>query len=153
MLFRSKEIILAASELLQNNKLTPEFRVEALYNRSKAYLVDQKVNDAVKDLQLLGKDTRTIYGAEAKYLLADIYYQAKNYEAAEKEILDFIEQSTPHAYWLARSFILLSDVYVALGKDFEARQYLLSLKQNYQADDEITAMINSRLDKLKIDNE
>ncbi len=149
----NKEIILAASELLQNNKLTPEFRVEALYNRSKAYLADQKVNDAVKDLQLLGKDTRTIYGAEAKYLLADIYYQAKNYEAAEKEILDFIEQSTPHAYWLARSFILLSDVYVALGKDFEARQYLLSLKQNYQADDEITAMINSRLDKLKIDNE
>ena len=56
----------------------------------------------------------------------------KEYAAAEKELLNYIEQSTPHAYWLARSFILLSDVYHATGKDLDARQYLLSLQQNYQ---------------------
>ena len=52
-------------------------------------------------------------------------YDAKEYAAAEKELLNYIEQSTPHAYWLARSFVLLSDVYVAMGKDLDARQYLL----------------------------
>ena len=64
-------------------------------------------------------------------------YNAGEYAAAEKEILNFIDQSTPHAYWLARSFILLSDVYVAMDKKLDARQYLLSLQQNYHADDDI----------------
>ena len=67
----------------------------------------------------------------------------------EKEILNFIDQSTPHAYWLARSFIPLSDVYVAMDKKLDARQYLLSLQQNYQADDDIAGMIEERLEKLK----
>ena len=75
----------------------------------------------------------TLYGAEAKYLVALQWYDAKVImPAAEKEILNFIDQSTPHAYWLARSFILLSDVYVAMDKKLDARQYLLSLQQNYQ---------------------
>ena len=95
------------------------------------------------------KDTRTLYGAEAKYLVALQWYNAGNYASAEKEILNFIDQSTPYAYWLARSFILLSDVYVAMDKKLDARQYLLSLQQNYQADDDIASMINERLEKLK----
>jgi hypothetical protein len=52
-------------------------------------------------------------------------------------------------YWLARSFILLSDTYVKLDRKLEARQYLLSLEQNYQADDDIAEMIKSRLEKMK----
>ena len=102
----------------------------------------------MNDLTELAKDTRTRYGAEAKFLLAEQYYDKKDYATAEKEILHFIDQSTPHAYWLARSFVLLSDVYVAMNKQLEARQYLLSLQQNYQADDEIAGMIEERLKKL-----
>ena len=103
----------------------------------------------MNDFQTLAKDTRTLYGAEAKYLVARQLYDAEEYAAAEKEILDFIEQSTPHAYWLARSFVLLSDIYIATDKKLDARQYLLSLQQNYQADDDIQQMINERLEKLK----
>ena len=56
---------------------------------------------------------------------------------------------TTHAYWLARTFILLSDVYAAQDKKLDARQYLLSLQQNYQEDDDIRPMIEERLEKLK----
>ena len=100
------------------------------------------------DFRELAKDTRNLYGAEAKFLVAQSLYDAKEYSAAEKELLNYIDQSTPHAYWLARSFVLLSDVYVALGKNLDARQYLLSLQQNYQANDDIQSMIESRLKKL-----
>ena len=111
---------------------------------AKAYLNQKADKKAMDDLQLLAKDTRTLYGAEAKYLVALQWYNAGNYASAEKEILNFIDQSTPHAYWLARSFILLSDVYVAMDKKLDARQYLLSLQQNYQADDDIASMINEK---------
>ena len=143
------ETIAAATDMLAEAKLTPELRNEALYFRAKAYLNQQADKKAMNDLQALAKDTRTLYGAEAKYLVALQLYKAHEYAAAEKEILNFIEQSTPHAYWLARSFILLSDVYVAMDKKLDARQYLLSLQQNYHADDDIEQMINERLEKLK----
>lgn len=100
----------------------------------------------------IGKDTRNIYGAEAKYKVAQIYFDAGQTEQAEKEVLDYIEVSTPHTYWLARSFVLLSDVYMKLGRNLDAKQYLLSLKQNYQADDDIAGMIESRLNKLNAEN-
>lgn len=143
------ETIHAATSLLEEAKLTPELAQEAQYFRARAYLNQKAGEAAMRDLQVLAKDTRNSYGAEAKYLVAREYYEAKNYAAAEKEILDFIDKSTPHAYWLARGFILLSDTYVAMDRQLDARQYLLSLQQNYQADDDIKNMIETRLQKLK----
>ena len=142
------EVINAATILLGESKLTPEVTNEALYYRAKAYSNHQADNYAMEDLQQLAKDTRNIYGAEAKYLIADKLYKEGKYSDAEKQLLNYIDQSTPHMYWLARSFILLSDVYVAMGKPVDARQYLLSLQQNYDGADDIPAMINIRLEKL-----
>ena len=35
-------------------------------------------------------------------------------------VLNYIEVSTPHTYWLARSFVLLADVYMKLGRNLDA---------------------------------
>ena len=142
------ETIHAATALLAEAKLTPELANEALYYRAKSYMNQKADKKALADLQTLAKDTRNLYGAEAKYLVAQQYYTAGEYAAAEKELLYYIERSTPHAYWLARSFVLLSDVYMAMDKKLDARQYLLSLQQNYHANDDIEGMIESRLEKL-----
>lgn len=143
--------VTAATALLAESNLTPELRTEALYDRAKAHIAQNDWTAATPDLRELATDTRTLQGAEAKYLLAQHLYDTGDYAAAEKEVLDFIDRSTPHAYWLARSFVLLSDVYVALDKKLDARQYLLSLQQNYTADDDIRPMIEERLEKLKQD--
>ncbi|MDR2680539.1 MAG: hypothetical protein LBC47_06995, partial [Tannerella sp.] len=92
---------------------------------------------------------RTEYGAEAKYQLAQSYYDNKDAARAEKELLDFIEKGTPHQYWLARGFILLSDIYIDKGDNFQARQYLSSLKRNYSGSEDIDRMIEKRLENLK----
>ncbi len=139
----------AATALLAESNLTPELRTEALYDRAKASIAQEDWTAAVADLRALAADTRTLQGAEAKYLLAQHLYDTADYAAAEQEALDYIDQSTPHAYWLARTFILLSDVYAAQDKKLDARQYLLSLQQNYQEDDDIRPMIEERLEKLK----
>lgn len=144
----AKETILAATNLLADSKLLPEQENEARLSRAKAYLDEKALKATMEDLQVLAKDTRNLYGAEAKYLLAQLYFDEGNTALAEKEVLDYIERSTPHAYWLARSFVLLSDVYVKMGRKTDARQYLLSLQENYQAKDDITGMIESRLKKL-----
>ena len=140
-----QEALLAANDLLKE----PKIMSEARYVRAKAYISLKQENKALADLKEISKDTRTIHGAEAKYLLAQLYYDNKDDKNAETVLMNFIENGTPHQYWLARGFILLADIYIRQGDDFQARQYLTSLQNNYKGDDEIAAMIEDRLGKLK----
>lgn len=144
-----KEALLAADALLKDPKLSPEVATEARYVRAKAYIELKQEKQAVADLKELSKDTRTAQGAEAKYLLAQWYYDNQEDKEAEKVLMNFIENGTPHPYWLARGFILLADIYIRQGDDFQARQYLTSLQNNYKGEDDIAGMIENRLGKLK----
>ena len=143
-----EETILAATAVLADAKVAPELESEARHYRSKALVEANQLTHAVADWEALAKDTRNVYGAEAKYRLAQYLFDSGKTKEAEQEVLNYLEVSTPHAYWLARSFVLLSDIYAKLDRKLEARQYLLSLKQNYQADDDIAGMIESRLENL-----
>ena len=147
-----EETILAATAVLADAKVDPELENEARHYRSRALVEANQLKHAVEDWKILAKDTRNVYGAEAKYRLAQYLFDAGQTAEAEKEVLNYLEVSTPHTYWLARGFVLLSDIYAKLDRKLEARQYLLSLKQNYQADDDIAGMIESRLENLKEEN-
>jgi TolA-binding protein len=146
---RQAEMLEAANELLKNTKLTPEIAMEARYVRAKAYLSMKETAKAEADLSALAKNPDTAYGAEAKFLLAKSYFDRNEVSKAEKELLDFIEKGTNHQYWLARGYILISDVYIRKGDDFQARQYLTSLQNNYKGNDDIAGMITERMGKLK----
>lgn len=144
-----QDALTGADDLLKETKLSPEVRAEARYVRAKAYINSNQENRALPDLQEVSKDTRTAYGAEAKYLLAQLYYDTNEDKKAEGVLMNFIENGTPHQYWLARGFILLADVYIRQGDNLQARQYLTSLQNNYKAKDDIAGMIENRLAKLK----
>lgn len=146
----NQDVIAVATQLLSTDKTSPEIRNEALLYRAKAYLNSSDTNKAIADLQKASADTRSIYGAEAQYLLADTYYKNKSYDNAEQQVNNFMKQNTPHAYWMAKAIIVLSDTYLAKGDNFQAKQYLESLKANYTGNEaDITSMINSRLEALK----
>lgn len=138
----------AATQLLSVGNISPEWEREIRYTRAKSYLRSGKAETSITDLKTLSRDTRSRQGAEAKYLLARHYFDTKRYDDCEKEILNYIEESTPHAYWLARSFVLLADLYTLQGRAMEAKQYLLSLQNNYSGNDDIASMISERLEKL-----
>ena len=144
-----EEAQIAASELLKDPKLSPEVEAEARYIRAKAYISHKQPAKALEDLKALSKDTRTEHGAEAKYLLAQYYYDTNDDKNAEKVLENFAKNGTPHQYWLARGFILWADIYIRQGDSVQARAYLNNLKNNYKGDDEIAGMIEDRLGKLK----
>ena len=135
-------------DIIADPKSNAEITNEAKFNRAKSYIAINKSNLALEDLKALSQDTRTASGAESKFLLARVYFEQGNAAVAEKEVLDFAQRNTPFQYWLARSFILLSDIYISQKNDFQAKQYLLSLQRNYRVEDDIQEMINSRLSSI-----
>ncbi|MBR5592730.1 MAG: tetratricopeptide repeat protein [Bacteroidaceae bacterium] len=142
------DVIEYATTIENHPNVSPEQKREAIFSRAKAYIETDERDKALEDLDLLAQDTRTKEGAEAKYLVAQMLFEDESYDFCEDEINEFIEKSTPHTYWMARSFILLADLYTIQGKTLEAKQYLLSLQNNYEGDDDIAEIIAKRLEKL-----
>ena len=136
----------AVDLLLGNKNLSPETLTEAYYLRGKAYQQVHEADKAMADFMVIAKDTRSVYGAEAQYQLAQTYYNWKSYDKAEAQVKEFMQKATPHQYWLARALIVLSDTYTAKGDKFQARQYIESLKANYKGNEaDIQQMIDERL--------
>lgn len=145
---KDKEVITLATKLLKEKDLDADKITEARYYRAKSYLNTNKNDLAKTDLQLLSKEVKTVYGAESRFLLAELYFKQNNLKESETIINQFIKEGTPHAYWLAQGFLLLADINMQRKDDFQAKQYLLSLKENYKADDDIAGLIEARLNKI-----
>ncbi|MCM1311674.1 MAG: tetratricopeptide repeat protein [Bacteroides sp.] len=138
--------IAAADMMLQSgSRASADVLAEARFYRAESLIAQGDTNAAVADLQVLATDTRTVYGAQAVIRLAEYAFETAQYQSAETVLLNFIDSGTPHAYWLARGFVLLADVYMKTGRDVEAREYLLSLKSNYSENEEINRMVEERL--------
>ena len=138
-----------AAKVMALPKVAPEILREAQYLNAQSLLELGRRDAAMPLLKQLMANTKSVEGAEAKYLYAFLLNETGKDEAAEKVVFDYIEEGTPHQYWLARSFVLLSDIYHNRKEDFQAIQYLESLKANYSGDDDIQSMIEERLSQWR----
>ncbi len=143
-------VVEAADALLSSSTLGAEARSEAIFSKAQAQSLSGDTTAAREGWKQIAENTDDIHGTKSAFFLAESYYNEANYDEARKLTDALIASGTPHSYWLARAFILLSDIFVAQDKKFEAREYLRSLKENYPGDEtDISLMIESRLEQLK----
>ena len=117
-------------------KVPPELDREATFKSAKAYV---GLNDPSKALPLwrkLSADAKSLEGAEAKYRVCEYYYGENKLKETENEVNDFIEKSSPHQYWLGKSFLLLAHVYEKQNDLFQATNTLKSIIENYEQKDD-----------------
>lgn len=139
-------VIAAADALLASSTIGAEERNEAVFSRALALDLSGHTAKAREGWEQLAGNTDDLYGAKSAYYLAQSYFDAKDNDEARRRTEALIDAATPHTYWLARAFILLSDIYNAEGKTFEAREYLKSLRDNYPGSEtDIFQMIDTRL--------
>ena len=140
----------AAKRLLSSDKLTDVLKREANYKLAKSYYQTEQFDEALPILGNLAEDTKSAEGAEAKYLLTEILYNKNKLKEAEEQVMDFISKNTPHQYWLAKSFILLSDIYLSQGDEFQAKHTIKSIVENYpEKDDGIIETAQAKLQHLE----
>lgn len=108
----------------------------------------QKYSEAIDAWSQLSKDVNNMYGAQAAVYLAEHYCTIGDLKNARSVIELLINSNTPYQYWLARGFIVISDINRREGNAFEADEYLRTLKDNYPgAEADIFIMIEQRLNK------
>lgn len=122
----------AAISLLSAGKIPDELFRVAHFIIGKDAFANNSLEEAADEFNLISGECKTIEQAEAKYLVALIYFRQTQPELAEKEIFDFVKKNTPHQYWLAKAFILLADIYLQRNDSYQAKATLQSVLDNYK---------------------
>ena len=118
---------------------------------AKAKILDRRGDKAgaLKIFGRLSSNVQTPEGAESAYYVIEEAFRSGDTARAEKLTFEFSDKGTPHAYWLAKSFLLLGDIYVQKGDMFQARATYQSIVDGYTpADDGIIDQAKERIQKL-----
>lgn len=98
----------------------------------------------------LSREVKTAEGAESAYRVIEATLAGGDAAAAETLIFAFAEKGSPHAYWVAKAYIALGDIYAGRDDSFQARATYQSIVDGYSpADDGIVAEAKARIEKLK----
>jgi len=137
-------------ELIKNYDKASEAEIATAHLYSaKASLAKEDKATAMKELNLAALKGKSAASAEARYRVAMMQYENKEYSKAQKSAFDVIENMDEQDYWVAKSFILLADTYARKGDAVQARSTLESVIENYEGDDDIIPTAKARLQKLK----
>ena len=151
--------IVYAEMLIKETKLNLDVLNEThlIVARSSMELNDLK--KAYQEYEYLSKGAKSEYASEALYYIAFITYKQDNLVVAEKKVFDILT-SISHDYWLAKSYILLGDIYLAKGNSFQAKHTYLSIVENYDGEDlrkiaqeKYDAIIKQEEEKEKLNQE
>ncbi|MBI5220037.1 MAG: tetratricopeptide repeat protein [Bacteroidia bacterium] len=139
----------AAKSLMKTDKITEENIREAQYILAQSLFIQNRLDEALPRYKIIARETKSREGAESKYKIALIYFIQSKDSLAQTEIYDFVEKNTSHQYWLAKGFLLLADIFIRQKDDFQAKQTLQSIIENYSVtNDEIIPETNDRLVKI-----
>jgi hypothetical protein len=130
------DVIPVARALIREEKINAELVREARFKIAKSFLAQDRFALAVEEFRQVATEVSSLEGAESKYRVAELQFIRKEYEDAENVIFEFIDMNTPHQYWMAKAFILLSDLYLVKGDEFQAVQTLQSIIDYYEATDD-----------------
>ncbi len=139
------EVIVVADKLLAS-QISGELKSEVLFKKATSMSNRGKSTNAVEIWTSQRDNVESVYGAMSAIELGQYYYDNDQLDKARKVVEDFVGSSTPYQYWVARGFILLSDINRKEGRLFEANEYLRTLRENYpNSDADIFKMIDERL--------
>lgn len=93
----------------------------------KAAFARENYEEAVDHFVNALNTAKDIYGAEAQYLMAEVFYRKGQYNQSIQTLYDLNEKFGAYEEWLGKSFLLIADNYIALDENFQAKATLNSL--------------------------
>jgi TolA-binding protein len=153
----AQKTIIASGKIIKSGNIPEELTREATFMSAKANYSLNNFDDALRDFRKVATEVTSIQGAESKFRVAELLDKKGLTAESERTITEFIDQKSPHQYWMARVFLLLADISIKKGDSLQARATLQSLKDYYTVDndgilDEVKAKLNS-LDEIKPDTD
>ena len=142
----SDSVLVLAKLILSSPKTPEQTLTKAHAYLAHAAMISEDLSLASKEYSIVSELMKGETAAEAKYQQALIQYKLKNYKDSESLVFDLIKNFGSYDYWVARGYILLADIYVKYGNNFQAIQTLQSIIE-YQED---SNLVHIAIKKKKI---
>src|SRR5690606_4433204 len=121
-----EQVIKYAKLIKEYDRSSEEDIAKAHLYTGRAYLRMGNSAAAAKEMNLAALKSQTVVGAEAQYYVAQLQYEAKEYDKALESAFDVIDNRSSYDYWVAKSFIVLADAYAGQGNDVQGKSTLES---------------------------
>ncbi len=125
-----------AEKVLANSSINQAVALEAYYAKGMANYYLKNYDEAKTALVWVMKNTTTVKSAEARYALADSYFQQDFLDNANDEVTGILKQKPAYNYWIAKGLILRSRIFIKQNDLFEAEQTLKSVIEHYPNSDD-----------------
>ena len=140
-----------ANQLMRMQDINGNQKKQANYILGKSYFDKKDYAEALKHFEIYSAIDNTETGAECACLSAVCLYNTQRYDEAEEKVFFVSDKFSNYINWTARSFIILSDVYVAKDNIFQAKETLKSVIENYPDDEaDYTEVIDIAQEKLDL---
>lgn len=152
--FKNKQFrnaIVQSAKVLDNSAFGKDVHNDAVYISAMSHLNLGEREKALPLLEVLSRESHTAYGAEAYYLLCKDAFDSGEFEKAETMVYNFADTNTPQEYWIARSFILLGDIFAERGEWAQAKATYESVQNGYNPSepDDIAQLTSLRIQKCE----
>jgi len=145
---RYKDAEIAAGLLLNSHEAKSGDQVEAHYYLGKIAFAENDLSKAFAELSMVSKE-KSVQGTEAAYLMGLIYFRQDNLKAAEDQCYVVIRHKQSNDYWIAKSYLLLADIFEREEDYFQAKSTLQSIIDNYKGADDIVATAKEKLSNVQ----
>lgn len=130
--------------------VSDELKREANIIIGREYQADGSHKAAIELFKSLAKDLNQPIDAEAKYRLIISYVAEKMDKQAEEEVFSFSESQSRQQYWVAKSFIVLGEIYVRRNEKVQAEATFKSVIEGYpNQDDGVIEEAQKKLNELQ----
>jgi TolA-binding protein len=118
--------MVAANKILTEESPVPALANEAHLILARSAMEKQNYDLAYNEYALATAGAKNETAAEGRYTMALIQNVRKEYKQAEKTLFELIRLDAQYKTWVGKSFLLLSDNYLALSDTFQAKFVLTS---------------------------
>ena len=124
-----------AKDLLNQKSASTDDKVLANMAIANSFKADNKCESALQFFRIAAGLTKSAYGAEARYQIADCLFQAGQLKDAEKAAFEVINKSGSYEDWVTKSYLLLGDIYFSEKDYFNAKATYQSIIENAKIED------------------
>jgi len=148
--------ILKYGELISSHTgASNELKASAHFYMANSLYKLGKPDEATMNYKLVTELSDNSQAAESHYQIAKILYQKKDFDASENRAFITAEKSAKFPYWVAKSILLLADIYVYKKDYLNATAAYESVLENFSDNAELSEEADKKLKALQtqIENE
>lgn len=134
-LLKWKDAVTNAKELLNEKGTGTDDKVLANMAIAKSYQTSNDCGQAITYYRTVASLSKSAYGAEARYAIAECFFGQNRMEDAEKAAFEVVNKSGSYELWSTKAYILLGDVYFRQKDFFNAKATYQSVVDNAKNED------------------